>query len=80
MQLSPVKEAKAVKIKGAQENLTTELINIVLSCDYHRFGQFLNGLENSSTLLVVDEIKISPIAGDLFSQDIAMRLKTYVKD
>lgn len=81
MQMSPIKEARDAKSAkpAGPPNLTALSLNMELSGDYHRFGQFLNALEESETLLAVTEMRISPIANDYFHQNISLKLKTYVK-
>jgi Tfp pilus assembly protein PilO len=82
MQLRPEKgekDTKSAKIAKAQ-NLIGEKINLDLSCDYHRLGQFLNAIENSEVYLELEDMKISSVANDYFRQNVRLVLKTYVKE
>ncbi len=82
MQIKPAKEVKDVKssLPLKAQDFGLELITLELVCDYHNFGKFLNILENNQVFLTLEELKISPIAGNYFSQNVRMVLKTYVKE
>lgn len=79
MQIRPTKEPKDKKSSQAQ-NFVAELISLDTVCNYHRFGSFLNDLENSKNFLIVEELKISANPNNYFNQDIKLVLKTYVKE
>jgi len=82
MQLKPAKEVKDLKHSNTPkaEAFGLRLITLELICDYHNFGKFLNILENNQVFLAVEELKISPIAGNYFSQNVRTVLKTYVRE
>lgn len=81
-------EVKIVQLNSAKEkDLLNQgpaksgalLINLNLSCDYHKFGKFLNALDNSEYYLSVQELKILPDVAQELKQNINLIFKTYVK-
>jgi len=62
------------------QKFNTELITLEMSCDYHHCGQFLNELENTETLLTLEEMKISSNPKEYFRQDVRLVIKAYVKE
>ena len=55
------------------------LISIDLYADYHRLGRFINDLENGSTFLVVESLKISANPANYLKQSAQLGVRTYVK-
>jgi len=82
MQIRPSKDVaktKEDKAQSASLKFGPVSITLVLSCDYHRLGQFINDLENAEYLFSVEEIRISPGSADYLNQNVNLVLRTYVK-
>jgi len=87
MQIKPSKESrgkveskgKVDTAQGASLKISPVSITLVLSCDYHHLGQFINDLENADDLIVVDEVRIFPDLVNYLNQNVSLLLKTYVK-
>jgi len=54
------------------------LINLDLSCDYHRLGHFINDLESSEIFITLEKLKVFSRREDFNTQDVDMVLRTYV--
>lgn len=78
-QIRPSRETVSAKNAVAEDKLFMPiLINLVLTCDYHNLGKFINELENSQVFLGVQELKISTQLPNYMKQKVALILKTYV--
>jgi len=84
-QIRPVKEPSK-ETKGArpgmtqpEQKFTALLINLDLSCDYHRLGQFISDLENDQVFLTVQDLKIYSQEPNPITQKATLLLRTYVK-
>ncbi len=81
MQIKPSKESKG-KVELAQSaslKISPVFITLVLSCEYHHLGQFINDLENAEDLIIIEEVRISPDLVNYLNQNVSLLLKTYVK-
>jgi len=81
MQIRPsrdVAKTKEDKAQTAALKFGPFSIALVLSCDYHRLGQFINDLENAEYLFSVEELRISPGPVDYLNQNVNLVLRTYV--
>ena len=78
LQIRPLRELSA---SGATpvEKVMPLLINLEAAGDYHKFGYFINSLENAPVFISVSEMKILPKEGDYLKQKISLVLRTYVK-
>lgn len=80
LQINPVKEKPKETKPGTQPSkLLPVNVTIDLLGDYHKFGAFINDLENAGEFIAVEEIKIVPIVSDNLQQKANIILKTYVK-
>ncbi|MDD5097545.1 MAG: type 4a pilus biogenesis protein PilO [Candidatus Omnitrophica bacterium] len=77
-QIRPTREALNPKNAIGGGKFTPILINLVLTCDYHSLGKFINQLENSQVFLGVQELTISTQLPDYMKQKATLVLKTYV--
>ncbi len=85
IQIKPTKEAKSkdskAKAPGAgkgEEKPGSVLIALEVSGDYHRFGYFVNSLENAEYFIAVEEIKITQSSSDSLQQKASILLRAYV--
>lgn len=80
-QIKPTKQlkTKADKKQNVSLQFMSVSIALVLSCDYHRLGKFINDLENAENFFAVEEIRIIPGSSDYINQNVNLLLKTYVK-
>ncbi len=80
-QLKPSKELKAQggPVSKDTAKLSPFLITLDLSAEYHRFGAFLNALENAQDFMAVQELRITRGQKDDFQQNVNLVLRTYVK-
>lgn len=76
----PAKE-KAAKVKTptASSESSTLTITLDLVCNYPSLNNFINALENSNVLIIVQGIKIAGDPGNYLQQNVNLVLKTYVK-
>ena len=80
-QIKPSKDSqisKQDKIAGT-DNLRPVLITLDLTGDYHRFGKFINNIEDVQAFIAVQGMKISSPKGEYFTQKFNLVLRTYVK-
>ncbi|MDD5431372.1 MAG: type 4a pilus biogenesis protein PilO [Candidatus Omnitrophica bacterium] len=63
----------------ATSKLSTFTIDLELLCAYHNLGAFINDLENSDVLIMVQSLKIMPEGENYMRQKVNLQLKTYVK-
>ena len=82
IEMKPVNDLKGDSLKSKQ-NLSANLaplgINIDLTADYHKFGKFLNDLENGQVFFTVENMLVSVQTDDYLKQKISLGLVTYVK-
>lgn len=79
MQIIPVRDLKAKEETIGENKFLPVAITLNLYCNYHSLGNFINALENSGAFIAVQEMKIMRSSSDYLSQEVTLKLKTYVK-
>jgi hypothetical protein len=82
IEIKPLKDFKDDSPKQKQNsfgNLAPLGINIDLIGDYHKFGKFLDDLENGQVFFSVSNMIISAQSDEYLKQKIGLGLVTYVK-
>lgn len=83
LQIAPSKQAEAREKEkiSETEGLSSLSLSLTLLGDYHHLGKFINDLENSHILIVVQSLNIRPQAQetDFLKQGATLVLKTYVR-
>lgn len=82
-QIKQAPEAQEAKKSGSvaksPSGLISYLISLDFTADYHTLCRFLNQLENGEIFIAVQDMRITPNAGNPVSQACFVTLKTYVK-
>lgn len=77
VQMLPARDQSGQKTAAGMDKFTPFLISLEMLGDYHALGKFINGLENGSVFLLVQELKISSYPADYLKQKVSLVLKTY---
>jgi Tfp pilus assembly protein PilO len=78
VQIEQMKSTKDLQQAKPQDKFTPLLITLDLVADYHRFGKFINELENDQIFIAVQSFRMSPQAGESLKQRVNLVLRTYV--
>lgn len=78
VQIRSSKEFDPKQEKLVSDKLSPLTITLDLSSDYHRFGKFINDLEDLETFVAIQSFKINSQQADYIKQRISLVLKTYV--
>lgn len=78
MQIRSSKETRSIQEGLSMDKFTPLIITLDLVSNYHRFGKFINDLENSQTFIAVQSFRINSQQSDYIKQRISLVLKTYV--
>ncbi len=76
LQIKPYRDTQKA---AAALKFSPVFISLDLVAGYHNLGKFINDLENSQTLISLENFKIEARPGDSLKQRATLTLKTYVQ-
>jgi len=79
LQMKPRKDPKAKEEAVAGIGVIPVSVGIQLRGGYHALGNFVNAVENSGKLMLVESIDIMAEEGDYLHHNARIEIKTYVK-
>lgn len=78
VQIEQMKSARESQPVTLQNKFVPVSVTLDLVADYHRFGKFINDLEDDQIFIVVQSFKISPYGSESLKQKVSLVLRTYV--